>query len=49
VLGVTASGSSLAEAHRRAYDAASGIAFPGAQYRRDIAARALAVSAPGVP
>ena len=40
VLGVTASGPSLAEAHRRAYAAARKIHFAGMQYRRDIAARA---------
>jgi phosphoribosylamine---glycine ligase len=40
VLGVTASGASLAEAHRRAYQAAHEIEFAGKQYRRDIAARA---------
>jgi phosphoribosylamine--glycine ligase len=40
VLGVTASGSSLAEAHLRAYGAARKIQFAGMQYRRDIAARA---------
>jgi phosphoribosylamine--glycine ligase len=40
VLGVTASGPSLAEAHRRAYGAARKIEFAGMQYRRDIAARA---------
>jgi phosphoribosylamine--glycine ligase len=40
VLGVTASGASLAEAHYRAYAAARQIHFAGMQYRRDIAARA---------
>lgn len=40
VLGVTASGATLAEAHRRAYAAAQKIHFAGMQYRRDIAARA---------
>jgi phosphoribosylamine--glycine ligase len=40
VLGVTASGASLAEAHLRAYGAARKIQFAGMQYRRDIAARA---------
>jgi phosphoribosylamine--glycine ligase len=49
VLGVTASGASLGEAHRRAYDAASAIHFTGAQFRRDIAARALVDQAPDVP
>ncbi len=37
VLGVTASGSTLAEAHARAYEATRKIAFAGMQYRRDIA------------
>jgi phosphoribosylamine---glycine ligase len=41
VLGVTATGRTLAEAHARAYDAVRGVAFPGMQYRTDIAARAL--------
>jgi phosphoribosylamine--glycine ligase len=41
VLGVTARAPSLAEAHRRAYEAAALIEFEGRQYRRDIAARAL--------
>jgi len=41
VLGVTARGVSLAEARERAYAAASRIAFEGAHYRRDVAARAL--------
>jgi phosphoribosylamine--glycine ligase len=42
VLGVTARGASLAEARRRAYAAAARIVFEGVQYRRDVAARALA-------
>jgi phosphoribosylamine---glycine ligase len=42
VLGVTARGASLAEAHARAYQAVAELAFDGMQYRRDIAARALA-------
>lgn len=41
VLGVTASGSTLSEARTRAYAAASGISFPGMQFRRDIGHRAL--------
>ncbi|HEY8944670.1 MAG TPA: phosphoribosylglycinamide synthetase C domain-containing protein, partial [Polyangiaceae bacterium] len=41
VLGVTARGSSLVEAHERAYRALSLIEFDGKQYRKDIAARAL--------
>ncbi len=40
VLGVTASGATLAEAHARAYQATRKIAFAGMQYRRDIAGRA---------
>jgi phosphoribosylamine---glycine ligase len=44
VLGVTGSGPSLAEAHRRAYRAADLIDFAGKQMRRDIAARALGAS-----
>jgi phosphoribosylamine--glycine ligase len=42
VLGVTGVGTSLAEAHARAYAGASVIQFPGKQLRRDIAAQALA-------
>jgi len=42
VLGVTASGSTLADAHARAYEAAARIQFDGRQMRRDIGARALA-------
>lgn len=41
VLGVTARGSTLREAHARAYRAAESIVFEGRQFRRDIAARAL--------
>ena len=41
VLGVTALGDTLAEAQKRAYEAAGRIQFRGAFYRRDIAARAL--------
>lgn len=41
VLGVTARGPSLAEAHARAYQAADLVGFDGKQFRRDIAARAL--------
>lgn len=40
VLGVTASGATLAEAHTRAYQATKEIGFAGMQYRRDIAGRA---------
>ncbi len=42
VLGVTALGDTLADAQRRAYEAAGCISFPRAFYRRDIAAKALA-------
>jgi len=41
VLGVTALGSGLAEARDRAYEAVRKIQFDGAQFRRDIAAKAL--------
>src|SRR3954453_20017827 len=41
VLDVTALGETLAEAQARAYEAARAIRFTGAQYRRDIASRAL--------
>ncbi|HTU18110.1 MAG TPA: phosphoribosylamine--glycine ligase [Gemmataceae bacterium] len=41
VLGVTALGDTLADAKRRAYEAAACIQFHGAFYRRDIAAKAL--------
>jgi phosphoribosylamine--glycine ligase len=41
VLGVTALGGTLAEARDRAYQAVSKIQFDGAQFRRDIAAKAL--------
>jgi phosphoribosylamine--glycine ligase len=42
VLGVTARGSTVAEAQRRAYAACDRIAFEGRQLRRDVAARAVA-------
>ncbi|MBN1671307.1 MAG: phosphoribosylamine--glycine ligase [Kiritimatiellae bacterium] len=42
VLGVTAFGADLPQAVSRAYDAVSAISFAGCQYRKDIAARALA-------
>ncbi|HEY0839653.1 MAG TPA: phosphoribosylamine--glycine ligase [Vulgatibacter sp.] len=42
VLGVTARGSSVAEARERAYDACAKIRFPGLQLRTDIGRRALA-------
>jgi phosphoribosylamine--glycine ligase len=41
VLGVTARGTTLREAHARAYQAAELIQFEGRQFRRDIGARAL--------
>ena len=41
VLGVTARGNTLGEAHERAYRAAELIHFDGRQFRHDIAARAL--------
>jgi phosphoribosylamine--glycine ligase len=39
VLGVTASGASLPQAIRKAYDAAGKIHFEGAQWRTDIGAK----------
>jgi phosphoribosylamine---glycine ligase len=42
VLGVTALGGGLAQARDRAYEAVQKIQFDGAQFRRDIAAKALA-------
>ena len=45
VLGVTATGSDLAAALARAYEAAGKISFEGAQYRRDIGATAEAGAA----
>jgi len=41
VLGVTASGSDIADAIRNVYAAAEGISFDGVQYRRDIGKKAL--------
>jgi phosphoribosylamine--glycine ligase len=41
VLGVTALGGTVAEARDRAYLAVSKIQFDGAQFRRDIGAKAL--------
>jgi len=41
VLGVTALGDNVAQAARRAYEAVERIHFDGAQFRRDIAARAI--------
>jgi phosphoribosylamine--glycine ligase len=42
VLGVTARGADIAQARKAAYEAVAKISFDGAQYRRDIAARAFA-------
>jgi phosphoribosylamine--glycine ligase len=44
VLGVTARGRTLREAHARAYQAAELIQFEGRQFRHDIGARALGSS-----
>lgn len=41
VLGITALGSDLHEAKRKAYETIKGISFAGAHYRTDIAAKAL--------
>jgi phosphoribosylamine--glycine ligase len=41
VLGVTAMGNSLASAQKRAYEAVDMIHFEGAQFRRDIASKAI--------
>jgi len=49
VLCVTALGDDIAQAQTRAYAAVAKIAWPGAQYRRDIGARALARHATGQP
>ncbi len=49
VLGVTALGETLADAQRRAYEAVGLIQFPGAFWRRDIAAKALRPAAPANP
>lgn len=42
VFGVTALGSSVSEAQARAYEGVAGIAFEGAEFRRDIGYRAVA-------
>ena len=47
VLGVTATGSTLAEALTRAYNALSKIRFDGMHYRKDIGAHAVPLSAAG--
>jgi phosphoribosylamine--glycine ligase len=44
VLGVTGVGASPSEARDRAYAAVESIGFPGAHYRRDIAAGAVHVA-----
>jgi phosphoribosylamine--glycine ligase len=49
VLGVTALGDTLADAQRRVYEAVGKINFPGAFFRRDIAARALRAPTPVPP
>ena len=49
VLGVTALGSTLAEATERAYAGVEAIAFPGAHYRRDIGRRLAPEPAPSPP
>jgi phosphoribosylamine--glycine ligase len=41
VLGVTALGGNIEKAAQRAYEAVQRIHFDGAQFRRDIAARAI--------
>jgi phosphoribosylamine--glycine ligase len=42
VLDVTATGPTIADARRRAYEAAARITWPGVQHRTDIAAAAAA-------
>ena len=49
VLGVTALGSTLAEATERAYAGVEAISFPGAHYRRDIGRRPSPEPAPSPP
>jgi phosphoribosylamine--glycine ligase len=49
VLGVTALGTSLADAKARAYEAVKLITFPGMHYRTDIADKALKVKPPAPP
>jgi phosphoribosylamine--glycine ligase len=44
ILNVTGIGDTLEEARARAYEACERISFPGAQYRRDIAAKAVNVA-----
>jgi len=47
VLAVTATGADVADARAKAYEGVASISFPGAQWRRDIAAQAAGVSAAG--
>jgi len=47
VLGVTATGASLEQAIRKAYDATGKIHFEGAQYRTDIGAKGMMSRAAG--
>jgi phosphoribosylamine--glycine ligase len=47
VLDVTAVGPTLAKARARAYEAAAAIAWPGLQYRRDLARQAAGIPASG--
>jgi phosphoribosylamine--glycine ligase len=44
VLAVTATGADVADARAKAYEGVASITFPGAQWRRDIAARAAGLS-----
>ena len=44
ILNVTGTGETLDEARARAYDACERISFPGARYRRDVAAKAVNVA-----
>jgi phosphoribosylamine--glycine ligase len=47
VLAVTAVGSDIADARAKAYEGVASVAFDGAQWRRDIAARAAIGSVTG--
>ena len=44
ILNVTGVGDTLEEARARAYEACERISFPGARYRRDIAAKAVNIA-----
>ena len=44
MLAVTAVGADVADARAKAYEGVATISFPGAQWRRDIAAKAAGVS-----